>query len=265
MSKLSIALLFVMLFSSVSLFGNNIFKNADSFHHALDSAKSKRKLLLSYAALSTTPCCIAMENATFNDRKVQNILQTSFYPIKVDLSTSNGKNWADNFQIASTPTLLFFDNDGTLLKQVENCISSTELIVILEEVLFFKKNGFWPMEAAHPVILTAYVPEDSASSSNAYNKLSNKKKESTTAQSGIIRVLLDQVLTNDDRYIRSIVERAKLNFPEHPLNIKLVKISQQTYFQVWIGSFEEPREAQDLLRTLKRQGFEKSQLKCTAK
>ncbi len=253
MSKLSIALFFVMLSSTVALLGNDIFKSSDSFHHAMDSAKSNQKLLLSYAAKSTSPCCIAMEKATFNDRKVRKILKNSFYPIKVDLSTAVGKTWASNFQIVNTPTLLFFDNHGTLIKQVETCISSTELLVILEEVLFFIKNGIWP-NAPDPIILTAIVPQN--------HKFAPAIPAGLYHKNSAIQILLDQI-SIDDHSIRATVEAVKLKFPKERLRIKLIEISQQSYYQVWIGNFRECQEAQILLELLKNQGFEKAQLDCS--
>ena len=128
MSKLSIMLLsVVMLISSVSLFGVNIFEEANTFNEVLDKAKTNRRLLLTYAAGPAIPCCIAMEKATFQNTEIQKILKQSFYPIKIKLSNELGKKWAEKFNIVNTPTLLFFDIQGTLIKQVENGVSSKEL------------------------------------------------------------------------------------------------------------------------------------------
>jgi len=263
MSKLSKSLIFfILVIGSGFLYGNDIFKIADSFHHSLNSATTNQKLLLSYAGHSSTPCCIAMKNATFHNQKVQDLLKTSFYPVKVDLSTSIGQDWATNFKIINTPTFLFFDNNGTLIKQVENCISSTELIVILEEVLFFNENGFWPIENRSPVVLSIFVPKDAIPQTEPATLSAEKESVSSTLPSNTkntLRILLDQFPTNDSS-IKTVVEEAKLKFPQQRFRFKLVKIEEQSYFQVWIGEFTAYHEAQSLLENLKNQGFTKAQL-----
>lgn len=256
-------LLFIMLLSTVSLSGNNIFRNTDSFKHALDSANINNKLLVSYASRPVTPCCIAMRNATFDNQKVKNLLNNNFYPVQVNLSTSAGQEWIDRFQIVNTPTLLFFDQHGTLIKQVEECLSSTELIVILEEVLFYQVHGFWSMEPAHPVVLTAYVPENSASvpiSSN--NQSVDVRRQQNNKQVPKIQILLNQMRT-DDPSARSVFEEVKRMFPQHPLSIKLTERGQNHYYQLWIGNFSECREASAFMKILNEQGFDNAQLTCT--
>jgi len=202
-----------------------------------------------------------MEKATFHDQKVQNILKTSFYPVKVDLSTPLGQKWANNFQIVNTPTLLFFDDHGMVIKKVENCISSSELTVILEEVLFFNKNGFWPIEKDIPVVLPLYVPEKSTTKPTPSTYLNDQQSTYTNSSNSTIGVLLDQIPINDSS-IQSALEQTKLRFPQYHFIIKLIKSSQQSFYRVSIKNFRECREAQIFLDTLKEQGFEKCQLFC---
>lgn len=270
MAKLSTALLAViMLMGSVSLYGNNIFYQADSLHHALKNAQSKRKLLLTYAARSSAPCCIAMEKATFRHPEILNALSTSFYPIKINLSDAIGQSWTTSFQIANTPTLLFFDNQGTLIKQVENAVSSKELKSILNEVLYFNTHGFWPMEDAQPVILPAYAPDQpvdaAAASSNEQsteNLIQNKTKNVNSGQT--IRILLAQ-LTTKDPSVKSIVADIRKKFPQHPLKVKLVLENEIGYYQIWLEKFTKDPDAQLLLEALHADGFEKAEIIYTPK
>ncbi len=235
MSKLSIALLVgIFLLGSATLFGNNIFQAADSFNTALDKANTNRKLLLTYAASSTAPCCIAMEKATFQNLEIQNLLKSSFYPIKINLSNDLGKQWASKFQIINSPTLLFFDTNGTLIKQVENGVSSSELKSILKEVVYYNTNGFWPLEG-EPVVLTATII--------------NKPSSNPT-----FSILVDQIPT-DDPSIRDIVQKIKLTYPNELLQIKLGRLGEKTFYRLLLGKFYVSKEAEVLLKNIKETGF----------
>lgn len=250
MSKLSIALLgVILLLGSVTLFGNNIFKAADSFNIALDKAKTNRKLLLTYAASSNAPCCIAMEKATFKDPEVQNLLNASFYPIKINLSNALGKQWADRFQIINSPTLLFFDTNGTLIKQIENGVSSTELKSILNDVLFFNLNGYWSMEG-HPVVLTTTVMDQptisTATKIEAKSCPHQNQSKSCSKSCSKISILIDRIPT-DDPMIKKTVEKIKLQYPNQPLRIKLAKGNQKAFYHVLLGKFNSTKDAEFLL------------------
>lgn len=260
MSKLSIAIIVVMLLlGSVSLFGNNIFESADSFDIALSKANTKRKLLLTYAAKSTTPSCIAMEKATFQNQEVQDLLKFSFYPIKINLSDSLGKKWIKKFQIVNSPTLLFFDNHGTLIKQVENGVSSNELKYILKEVVFFNINGYWPIES-HPVVLTATViSQPTIAASKAIEVRSSSNKNNRSDSNYKISILIDQIPIGDAT-IKKTVERIKLLYPNQPLRIKLAKVNQKAFYNVLLGKFNDFKKAELLLTEIMANNFPKAEL-----
>lgn len=272
MFKVNIPLLVVMmLVGSVSLYGKNIFNQAESLEHALKIAKSKRKLLLTYVAQSSAPCCIAMENATFRDPDVKNLIKKSFYPVKITVSDSLGKHWSNQFQISNTPTLLFFDAHGTLIKQVENALSSSELKSILAEVLFFNKNGFWPIEIDQPVVLTVSVPnqQDNAATSYSMPEKNTKEEiptvgESSNADGNYFSVLLEQVPTNDPT-VRNSVHHLKRKFPQHLVKVKLCREDQIPFYQIWVGEFQEFTKADRFLEALHREGFSNAQLISTSK
>ncbi len=266
MSKLSIALLAItMLLGSVSLFGENIFEKPDSFNEVLDRAKINRRLLLTYAARPSAPCCIAMDKATFQDAEIKHSLQHSFYAVKIDLSNKLGKEWAQKFNIVNSPTLLFFDIQGTLIKQVENGVSSLELKSILADVVFYNINGYWPIED-HPIVLMATVPNPSILSHNAQipQIIACPVLKSQPKSARIFKILLDQVPTTDST-IKRKVEKAKADYPEYPVCIKLIQDAQNSYFQVLIGAFKEDEEAQAFLKILKTTGFEDAKIFNTKK
>ncbi|GEM_PF-1645311 len=267
MFKVNISLLVVMmLISSVTLFGSSIFNQAESLEHALKNANSKRKLLLTYAARSSAPCCIAMENATFQNPEVRSLIKSSFYPIKITLADSVGKSWSTLFQIANTPTLLFFDSQGTLIKQVENGLSSNELKSILKEVIFYNKNGFWPIEIDQPVVLTVSVPTQKAALTISDPKIderltikNNQEFKEQNPTNHRFKVLLDHVPT-DDPVIKIALERIMLKFPQQLIKVKLLKTDQIPFYQIIIGEFSESSEAQLLLNDLQKEGFANPQL-----
>ena len=265
MLKLSIAIILaVMLVGTVSLSGKDIFHQVDSFHTALSNANTNQKLLLTYAISPSSTCCIAMDNATFTQTDIQSLLSNSFYPTKINLKNEIGQRWANRFNIVSSPTLLFFDNQGNLIQQIETAVSSRELLIILNQVLFYAKNGFWPMETTRPVVLTYYVPEEDADpissagspliqSSDHINPSLPKKNQSNQ----VFSIFLKEVSTKDTSAATSL-KAVKRKFPNHPIIVKLLKIQESSYYQILIENISPFQEAQLLLEALRENGFEKA-------
>lgn len=265
MLKLSFALILaLMLVGTISLSGKDIFHQVDSFHTALSNANTNQKLLLTYAISPHSSSCKAMDNATFQQPDIKSLLSNSFYPIKVNIKNKIGQRWANRFNIVSPPTLLFFDNQGNLIQQIETAVSSRELLIILNQVLFYAKNGFWPMETTRPVVLTYFVPDEDSdpissagspsiqSSDNIYPSLPKNHQSNQ-----VFSILLTEMSTKDTSAATSL-KAVKRKFPNHPIIVKLLKIQESSYYQILIENISPFQEAQLLLEALRENGFEKA-------
>jgi hypothetical protein len=265
MLKLSIAsILAVMLVGTVSLSGKDIFHQVDSFHTALSNANTNQKLLLTYASSPYSACCKAMDNATFQQPYIQTLLTSSFYPTKINLKNEIGQRWANRFNIVKSPTLLFFDSQGNLIQQIETAVSSNELLIILNQVLFYAENGFWPMEIIRPVVLTYFVPNEISDpissppspliqSTDNLDESLPKNNESNQ----VFSILLREISTKDTSAATTL-KAVKRKFPSHPISVRLLKGQEASYYQIIIKNLSPFQEAQLLLDSLKESGFEKA-------
>ena len=229
MLKASIALfLALMLVGPVSLYGTNIFHTEDSFHTALSNAKTNQKLLLTYASRPKSICCKAMDKVTFLNQEITSILTSSFYPVKINLNNKIGQNWANKFNIVHSPTLLFFDDQGNLIQQIETAVSSKELLSILNQVIFYNNNGYWPMEISQPIVLSSIVPDYLLNSDFKPKQNTNNENEFipvNNKSTQVFTILLDEIPTKDPSASTTIKE-VKRKFPNQPVSVKLLKTKE---------------------------------------
>lgn len=82
-----------------------------------EAAAQGKSLLLEYYA-DWCVDCVRMENTTFRDPKVVEVLQKNYILVRIDVTNPNdlgGKALKKRFSVFGPPATLFFDSDGTAL------------------------------------------------------------------------------------------------------------------------------------------------------
>ena len=137
MKKITLSLigLFVvlLLFINCNHSDNSEIKGGIEFQHltfekAIAKAQLENKIVFIDAYATWCGPCKELSKKTFTDKKVAQVFNASFVNVKIDVDESEGKRFAEKYEISSIPTLLFFDGKGNLLKQVKGFHTSDELL-----------------------------------------------------------------------------------------------------------------------------------------
>ncbi len=109
--------LYCLLFLPVVLFAENPALVAFSdlnYEEALLIGKEQNKLIfINYNAEDVDPCRI-MEETTFSNREVINLLNANFVNIDANIDQQVGKEWIKKFGVECLPTFMVLDNNGKL-------------------------------------------------------------------------------------------------------------------------------------------------------
>lgn len=126
-------ILFTFLFFSFRLLAQGIYFEHGTWEEIKKLAKEKN--LKIFVDAYTTWCgpCKMMSSKVFKDTAVGNFYNKYFVSYKLDMESTEGIAFGKEFPVAAYPTFLFFDENGTHLK---NKVGYTESSVFIE----FGKN-----------------------------------------------------------------------------------------------------------------------------
>lgn len=107
-----------------------------SFEQASVKSKNENKMLFVDAYATWCGPCKKLAKTTFVDKKVEKVFNSNFVNIKMDVDEAASLSFVEKYEINSIPTMLFFDNNGQLIKRLEGYYDEEEL---LQEVQQFVK------------------------------------------------------------------------------------------------------------------------------
>ncbi len=111
---------------------SNIKFYVGSFNSAKVKAQGEGKLFfVDFYANWCTPCKW-MEESTFKDNKVVELMEESYVPYKVDIDKPEGYELKKKFGVRILPTFLIFNKDGELVERVEETLDAQKLRNLLE-------------------------------------------------------------------------------------------------------------------------------------
>lgn len=114
-------------------------ENSVEFYEGnFDSAKSKameegKLFFVDFYADWCLPCKW-MDETTFKNSEVVDILNDNFVALKVDVDELDGFELRQKFGVNVFPTLLVFGADGSLIKRIEETMPPSQLAGILDEL-----------------------------------------------------------------------------------------------------------------------------------
>ena len=104
------------------------------FHEAVIQGDTENKHIYIFGITSWCSQCEKMSIETFADSTVQEMLGEKFVPLKIDLETEMGINFAVKFRASPAPQHLFFDANGYLVKRAQGFYDSGKFLDLINAV-----------------------------------------------------------------------------------------------------------------------------------
>lgn len=102
------------------------------FERAKLKAKEEGKMLfLDFYANWCTPCKW-MDETTFKDLEIKNLLEQKYIAVKVNIDDFEGFELKSKFDIRFLPTILIFNHDGKMIERVEETIGTQKMRTMLK-------------------------------------------------------------------------------------------------------------------------------------
>lgn len=102
------------------------------FNSAQAKAGNEGKLFfLDFHAQWCMPCKW-MDQTTFNDSRVAELMNDGYVAIKMDIDETEGFNLKNKYEVQYLPTMLIFNSAGKLIDRIEETMPANKLLAILE-------------------------------------------------------------------------------------------------------------------------------------
>lgn len=102
----------------------------DGLVQAEQLSKKENKPIFLFAHAGYCSACKAMKKDVLPDKEVGNVFNQKFVNAQVDIESVEGKELVKKYNINATPTLLFLNADGDVIKRASGFRSKEELIAL---------------------------------------------------------------------------------------------------------------------------------------
>jgi len=101
-----------------------------SLAQAKQLAKDENKPLFVFAHASWCPTCKRMEYEVLNQKALGDRYNKDVVNVAIDIDSRDGRQLGIEFPIRATPTLLFFNPDGSVAKKIEGYTGVGNLLLV---------------------------------------------------------------------------------------------------------------------------------------
>lgn len=102
----------------------------DGLVQAEQLSKRENKPIFLFAHAGYCSACKAMKKDVLPVKEVGNVFNQKFVNAQVDIESAEGKELVKKYNIDATPTLLFLNTDGVVIKRASGFHSKEELIAL---------------------------------------------------------------------------------------------------------------------------------------
>lgn len=130
----------IFLFGLTVIFSNPLFAyeklkgfKSLSIHEAKQKASAEGKLIFMDFYANWCSPCTWMDQTTFSDPQVIEILHEDYVALKIDIDDKQGYEIKKQFDVKYLPTLLIFNSEGIMIERIEKTITPRTLKEILSK------------------------------------------------------------------------------------------------------------------------------------
>jgi thioredoxin-like negative regulator of GroEL len=243
MRSLSVMILMILTLPLIASQGQEVFLDG-GFSEAKEKAIREGKMqFVKFSAKWCLPCK-HMEQTTFKDPDVQELLNQHFASAKVDIDNFDGFSLKQEYDVRFLPTIIVLDDQGQEIARFEESMGPTELRYRLEE-LIEKYITALPKPESTIVVGDYEEPaiQEEAQVSQPRILLTNK----SILQFGVFRKESNAV---------ELYQRITQYLPSSP-EIKIVSdLEGRISYAVHYGPFEDRSEAEEVKEELDLLGFD---------
>ena len=254
MSEIKFITPFAFLFMATVLSATEpveLFVGKSNFELAQKKAQDEGKyLFIDFYAKWCTPCRW-MDETTFKDERIVNKLMGEFVSIKVNIDEMEGFELKSRFDIQYLPTILIFNHDGKMVERIEETLSPSNLLEILEKNQAVRAESY----ASHPLNTSPKQLKNEIKSkpnielsAEEYDQYING--QNTTVKTKNFQMQLG-IYSNIDRANRKAEELQK-QLSSSPIVVEDL-VGGNKLYRVLMGSFTSLSEAQSFQKSLKEQ------------
>lgn len=110
--------------------GEGINFKVTSLAQAKQLAKNENKPLFVFAHASWCPTCKHMEYEVLNQKALGDVYNKDVVNVAIDIDSPDGQELKTQFPIRATPTLFFFNPDGSVAKKIEGYTAAGDLLLV---------------------------------------------------------------------------------------------------------------------------------------
>lgn len=210
------------------------------------SAEGKMVFVDFYAKWCTP--CKWMDQTTFKDKNVVNVLNENFISVKMNIDDAEGFEMKNKYEVQYLPTILIFNSNGAVIERIEETMTSANLIQLLhrhnsvdnKRVVTNAVNAS-PKDVQHTYEPQNEVEDDSFTMSAAdYNRYQDQTKAVYRVQVGVYKEYAGA--SKQVAYLRE-------TFFEDVVVMNDYR-GEQVLFKVLLGQFQTLEEAESFRKIL---------------
>lgn len=225
--------------------GNTIFTEV-GIESALAKAKAQKKMVfLDFSASWCTPCKW-MEETTFKDFRVVEMLSKRYVSLKVDIDKGDGAQIKQRYNINFLPTMLILNEKGQIVNKVEETLTPTQLLEML--------NTYHDARDAAITYESNTSPEQALSFGTADNPwaISQEEYRSYQESQGVKAYRLQMGAFSSSESAFQKKQELEALFIEE-VKVVMDNRNGKQYYKVYMGSYPTMSEAESFRQILKNQ------------
>jgi len=250
-AKNSLVMMLLLMTSFTAVIASSGERDVNFINSDLEAAKQRasaegKLVFVDFYARWCTPCKW-MDQTTFKDKNVVELLNDNFIAVKMNIDESEGFEMKKRYEVQYLPTILIFNSNGKVVERIEETLTSADMIQLLhrhnsidnKRVIVNGVNAS-PKQAQH-----TYKSEDDSftMTSAEYNNYKDSKKSVYRVQTGVYEEYSGAA---------KMVATLKETFLEDVIVLNDYR-GEKVLFKVMLGQFATMEEAESFRKILARE------------